>query len=80
MRTLLIYVTSTLALAAAAFAAAPGASALGTAASGGKDHASSDAPWLIGLIVLVALGLAFLLLRLRNGMGKRDSAGPFRRP
>ncbi len=79
MRTLLIYVSSTAALAALAFVAAPAASATGGSAISGKDHASSDTGWLIALAAVIVLGLAFLFLRLRNGMAKRHQADPFRR-
>jgi hypothetical protein len=44
-----------------------------------KDHPSSDAPWLIGLLVLVLLGGAATMLLFRRGASRRDQPGDFRR-
>lgn len=52
---------------------APGAQAAG------KNHASSSAPWLIGLAVVVVLLLGGLLFKLRRGAAKRNEPGDFRR-
>ncbi|HVU91952.1 MAG TPA: hypothetical protein VHC23_06945 [Jatrophihabitans sp.] len=79
MRRLPMTVLFTLLAAGAALVAAPAAWA-GPVLAGDKDHASGDTGWLIALAVVVLLGLAFLGLRLRNGMSKRRTAGPFRRP
>jgi len=43
-----------------------------------EDHPSSDAPWLIGLLVLILLGGAMLMLLLRRGISKRSKSGDFR--
>lgn len=43
-----------------------------------EDHPSTDAPWLIGLLVLILLGGAMLMLLLRRGMSKRTKSGDFR--
>jgi uncharacterized BrkB/YihY/UPF0761 family membrane protein len=43
-----------------------------------KNHGSSDAPWLVGLLVIVVLLLAAVALRLRSGMRKRDPNQHFR--
>jgi hypothetical protein len=43
-----------------------------------KNHGSSDAPWLIGLLVVVLLGLGMMMLRLRSGMRRRDPSDHFR--
>jgi hypothetical protein len=43
-----------------------------------KNHPSSDAPWFIGLAVLVVLALGLLMLRLRRGMSRRNDNGHFR--
>jgi hypothetical protein len=41
-------------------------------------HPSSNLPWIIGLIVVVALALAVGMLRLRRGMSSNRSSGHFR--
>jgi ABC-type Na+ efflux pump permease subunit len=61
------------AIVAASLLAAPAAMAES------KDHASSNMPWLIGLAVIVALGLLFLMLRLRRGV-TRDGDSNFQQP
>jgi hypothetical protein len=80
MRRLPIPVMSALVVMVVALVAAPGADATETVTAGSKNSASGDTGWLIGLAVVILLGLAFLFLRLRNGMSKRREAGPFRRP
>jgi membrane protein implicated in regulation of membrane protease activity len=79
MRNVFTYVLATVAIVGAALFAAPGASAASTAS---KDHPSSDLPWVIGIVVIVAIALGLLLLRLRSGVSKRDvtANGRFRRP
>lgn len=80
MRIFATYVLGPLALGAVALVAAPSASASAVAA--GKNHGSSDLPWVIGLVVIVAVVLGVGLLRLRSGMAKRDDTahGTFRQP
>jgi O-antigen/teichoic acid export membrane protein len=43
-----------------------------------ENHPSSDAPWLIGLLVLILLGLGALFLLFRRGMSRRTNSGDFR--
>lgn len=43
-----------------------------------KDHPSSDAPWLIAILVLVVLGLAAVGLLVRRKVTK-TSGGDFKR-
>ena len=43
-----------------------------------KDHPSSDAPWLIGILVLIVLGGALLMLVVKRGMSKRSKSRDFR--
>jgi hypothetical protein len=76
MRNLFNFVLAAIAVLGAALLTAPAASAAS------KDHPSSNAPWVIGLVVIVAIALGLLLLRLRSGVGKRDvtANGRFRRP
>jgi hypothetical protein len=55
---------------------APTATAATTAAA--KDHPSSDAPWFIGILVLIVLGGAMMLLLAKRGMSKRTKSSDFR--
>jgi protein-S-isoprenylcysteine O-methyltransferase Ste14 len=43
-----------------------------------EDHPSSDAPWFIGVLVLLLLGGGMLLLLVKRGMSKRTKSGDFR--
>jgi FtsH-binding integral membrane protein len=48
------------------------------AQAAGKDHPSSNLPWVIGVVVVVVLLLAALMLKVRRGASKRDGSGHFR--
>jgi protein-S-isoprenylcysteine O-methyltransferase Ste14 len=52
--------------------------AAGSTVLASKDHPSSDAPWFIGVLVLLVLGGAMLLLLVKRGMSKRTKSGDFR--
>jgi F0F1-type ATP synthase assembly protein I len=43
-----------------------------------EDHPSSDAPWFIGVLVLIVLGAGMMLLLMKRKMGKRTKSGDFR--
>lgn len=49
-----------------------------SASAASKDHPSSDAPWLIGLLVLVLLGAGMLFLLMRYRMSRRTKSGRLR--
>jgi hypothetical protein len=76
MRTMFTFALTTITVAALALVAAP------SALASSKNHPSSNLPWVIGAGVVVVILLALLLLRMRNGMSKRDvtANGRFRRP
>ena len=39
-----------------------------------EHHPSSDAPWLIGLLVLILLGAGMTFLLLKRGMSRRTKS------
>lgn len=52
--------------------------AAGSTVGATEDHPSSDAPWFIGILVLLVLGGGMLLLLTKRKMGKRTKSGDFR--
>lgn len=50
----------------------------GSVVAASKDHPSSDAPWFIGILVLIALGGALLVLVVKRGMSKRSKSSSLR--
>lgn len=43
-----------------------------------EHHPSSDAPWLIGLLVVVVLGAGMTFLLLKRGMSRRTKSSRLR--
>jgi uncharacterized membrane protein SirB2 len=65
-------------LAAIIFVLGIGVAPAANAVVGDKNHPSSDAPWLIGILVLVLLGIGAAMMLLRRRVSK-TSGSDFRR-
>ncbi len=80
MRNLFTYVAAVLAVAGLGLLTAPSASAAPAVTAGPKNHGSSDLPWVIGVVVVLAILAGLLFLRLRSAATRRGESGPFRSP